>query len=42
LIEGSSFCVSTSNGDVFPDRPQGLFVADTRVVSDWRLYLDGR
>ena len=33
LVEGSTFCVSASSGDVLPDRAQGLFVADTRVVA---------
>jgi glycogen debranching enzyme len=41
LVEGSTFCVSASTGDVLPDRAQGLFVADTRVVSTWQLRVDG-
>ena len=41
LVEGSTFCVSASSGDVLPDRAQGLFVADTRVVSTWQLRVDG-
>src|SRR5947209_8961769 len=41
LIEGSTFCLSSTTGDVLPDRPQGLFVSDTRVVSGWRVRVDG-
>ena len=29
------------SGDVHRDRPQGLFVADTRMLSCWRLAIDG-
>jgi glycogen debranching enzyme len=41
LLEGSTFCISCMGGDVQRDRPQGLFVADTRMVSCWRLAIDG-
>jgi glycogen debranching enzyme len=41
LVEGSTFCVSASSGDILPDRAQGLFVADTRVVSTWQLQVNG-
>jgi hypothetical protein len=41
LVEGSTFCVSASSGDVLPGRAQGLFVADTRVVSTWQLEVNG-
>ena len=41
VVEGSSFCVSSVSGDVLPDRAQGLFVADTRLVSCWLLRVDG-
>ena len=41
LIEGSTFCVSEPGGDIRPDRPQGLFVRDTRVLSRWELTIDG-
>ncbi len=40
LVEGSSFCVSGSNGDLEPFRQQGLFVRDTRMISTWRLLVD--
>lgn len=42
LVDGSTFCQSTTDGDIHPDRPHGLFVSDTRVLSGWRLTLDGQ
>ena len=42
LVEGTTFCVCDPSGDVVTDRPQGLFVQDTRVLSTWRLFVDGR
>jgi glycogen debranching enzyme len=41
LIEGSTFCISEPGGDIVPDRSQGLFVRDTRMVSRWELTIDG-
>jgi glycogen debranching enzyme len=41
LIEGSTFCISEPGGDIVPDRSQGLFVRDTRVLSRWELTVDG-
>jgi len=41
LIEGSTFCLSSTSGDILPDRPQGLFVSDTRAISGWRVQVDG-
>lgn len=41
LVEGSAFCISDSSGDVNPHLPQGLFFRDTRVVSLWRLRVNG-
>jgi glycogen debranching enzyme len=41
LIEGSTFCLSEPGGDIVPDRSQGLFVRDTRMVSRWELTVDG-
>ncbi|WP_136520159.1 amylo-alpha-1,6-glucosidase [Cellulomonas telluris] len=40
LVEGASFCVSDRAGDIEPDRPQGVFYRDTRIVSAWRLLVD--
>lgn len=43
LFAGTTFCVSGSGGDIAADRgaAQGLFVRDTRVLSRWRLLVDG-
>src|SRR5215472_13549326 len=41
LIEGSPFCISEPGGDIIPDRSQGLFVRDTRMLSRWELTVDG-
>ncbi|MEV0343118.1 glycogen debranching N-terminal domain-containing protein [Nocardia sp. NPDC050713] len=42
LVEGSTFCLSESGGGIEPRRAQGLFVRDTRVLSRWRLTVDGQ
>ncbi|MBB5804280.1 glycogen debranching enzyme [Saccharothrix ecbatanensis] len=42
LVEGSTFCLSGSTGDIEPGTPHGLFFRDARVVSRWQLRLDGR
>ena len=42
LIEGSSFCISASTGNLVPGAPMGLFVQDTRVLSVWLLEVDGQ
>jgi glycogen debranching enzyme len=42
LVEGSTFCVSDVNGDIEPGGVHGLYVLDTRLLSMWRLRLDGR
>jgi glycogen debranching enzyme len=41
LVEGSSFCISSSNGDIHGDHPHGLFVQDARILSGWRLTVNG-
>ncbi|NJP25333.1 amylo-alpha-1,6-glucosidase [Microbispora sp. SCL1-1] len=40
LVEGSSFCVSSWNGDIRPGGPQGVYHADTRLLSRWELRVD--
>jgi glycogen debranching enzyme len=40
LVDGQVFCVSASTGDVHAGAPQGLFVADSRVLSRIELTLD--
>ncbi|WP_436497953.1 amylo-alpha-1,6-glucosidase [Actinokineospora sp. HUAS TT18] len=42
LVDGSTFCQSAGDGEIHPDRPHGLFVSDTRVLSTWRLTVDGQ
>ena len=41
LVEGSSFCISGRTGDMDAASPQGLFYRDTRILSEWRLRVDG-
>jgi glycogen debranching enzyme len=41
LIEGSSFCISDANANMDARAVQGLFVQDTRVISRWRLRING-
>ncbi|MDQ0029069.1 amylo-alpha-1,6-glucosidase [Arthrobacter bambusae] len=41
LVEGSSFCISSANGDISPEYPHGLFVEDARIVSRWNLTVNG-
>jgi glycogen debranching enzyme len=41
LIEGSTFCISETGGDILPGHPHGLFVRDTRMLSRWELTVDG-
>ncbi|HET7761899.1 MAG TPA: glycogen debranching N-terminal domain-containing protein [Phycicoccus sp.] len=41
LVEGSSFCISAASGDVQPGAATGLFVRDTRILSEWVLEVDG-
>jgi glycogen debranching enzyme len=41
LVEGSSFCISSANGDIHPEYPHGVFHGDTRVLSRWNLTVDG-
>lgn len=41
VVNGASFCVSESNGDVIPVGPHGLFFLDTRFVSHWVLRVNG-
>ncbi|MEU9393877.1 glycogen debranching N-terminal domain-containing protein [Streptomyces sp. NPDC048324] len=41
-VEGSTFCVSSTSGDMEAEVPQGLFFRDTRILSDWQIRVDGR
>lgn len=42
LVEGSSFCISLQNGDIFPHHPHGVFYQDTRILSRWSLTVNGQ
>jgi hypothetical protein len=41
LVEGSSFCISSANGDIHPEYPHGVFYEDTRILSGWSLTVNG-
>lgn len=41
LLEGSTFCISDSAGNVHTDRVHGLFVRDVRLLSRWELTVGG-
>lgn len=41
LVEGATFCISRVSGDIEPKSPHGLFFRDTRIISDWRVRVDG-
>jgi glycogen debranching enzyme len=41
LVEGSSFCICGTNGDLSGAEPHGVFFRDTRILSRWDLLLDG-
>lgn len=42
LVEGSSFCISSPNGDIHPEHPHGVFFQDTRILSHWNLTVNGQ
>lgn len=42
LVDGSSFCVSLQNGDIFPHHPHGVFHQDTRILSRWNPTINGQ
>ncbi|ALV39853.1 hypothetical protein AU252_00640 [Pseudarthrobacter sulfonivorans] len=39
LVEGSSFCISSANGNIQPEHPHGVFFEDTRMV--WHMHTTG-
>ena len=41
LVEGSTFCISDTAGDVHPGTPHGLFFLDTRFLSEYALRING-
>ncbi|MET9068115.1 amylo-alpha-1,6-glucosidase [Streptosporangium sandarakinum] len=40
LVESGSFCVSGRGGDIVPGGAQGVYTADTRLLSRWELRID--
>lgn len=42
LVDGTTFCLSQRGGDIEPGGSDGLFFRDARIVSTWRLLVDGR
>ncbi|MCA4132530.1 glycogen debranching N-terminal domain-containing protein [Arthrobacter sp. M4] len=42
LVEGTSFCISSTNGDLNPEFPHGVFFEDTRILSGWRLTINNQ
>ncbi|MCV7061790.1 amylo-alpha-1,6-glucosidase, partial [Mycolicibacterium vaccae] len=42
LVEGSTFCLSNTHGDIVPGTAHGLFVRNTRFLSRYELLLDGQ
>lgn len=41
LVEGPSFCISASSGDIVPGGTDGLWLRDTRYLSRFELRLNG-
>jgi glycogen debranching enzyme len=41
LLEGTTFCICESSGDIHPGGAQGLFVRDTRLISRLELSING-
>lgn len=41
LVEQTSFCIGSRNGNLSPGSAHGLFFRDTRILSRWTLAVDG-
>ena len=41
LLDGTTFCISNTLGDIDPGGCHGLFVTDTRFLACWRLRVNG-
>jgi glycogen debranching enzyme len=41
LLEGTTFCICETSGDIHPGGAQGLFVRDTRLISRLELSING-
>src|SRR6266581_914399 len=42
LVEGTCFAISATTGEIVPGGVNGLYCQDSRMLSAWRLLLDGR
>ncbi|SLJ96686.1 amylo-alpha-1,6-glucosidase [Arthrobacter sp. P2b] len=42
LVEGTSFCISSPNGDIVPEHPHGVFFQDSRILSGWQLTVNAQ
>jgi len=42
INQGSAFMVTSPNGEIVPDAELGLFIKDTRLISSYRLFIQGR
>ncbi|MDI3195449.1 glycogen debranching N-terminal domain-containing protein [Pseudarthrobacter sp. AL07] len=40
VLDGSSFCLTASNGDMLSGSPHGAFFHDTRYISEWNITVD--
>ncbi|WP_427008705.1 glycogen debranching N-terminal domain-containing protein [Pseudarthrobacter sp. H2] len=40
VLDGSSFCLTASNGDMRPGSPHGAFFHDTRYITEWNISVD--
>jgi glycogen debranching enzyme len=41
MVEGASFCICATSGDLGGAGPHGVFFRDTRILSRWDLTVDG-
>jgi glycogen debranching enzyme len=41
IVNGTTFCLSSADGDIATGEPHGLFFRDARLLSQWTLLLDG-
>ena len=41
LNQGSGFAVTDQNGQIDWPTDKGVYYADTRLISSWRIYADG-
>jgi glycogen debranching enzyme len=42
LLNGTSFCISAASGDMIPSGTHGMFIHDTRFISEWKLVVNGQ